>query len=85
MEMKIIQTAKNTGERFTEKEAMQAAVNAAVELKLQPEKKYQSFIGFGGAFTEAAAYTLAKIPEEDRERVIEGYFNPEQGIGSSLG
>jgi glucosylceramidase len=85
MEMKIIQTAKNTGERFAEKENSPASANAEVELKLEPEQKYQSFIGFGGAFTEAAAYTLAQIPEEDRARVIESYFNPETGLGYSLG
>ncbi len=83
--MKIIQTAKNTGERFEEKENSPASVNAEIELKLVPEQKYQRFIGFGGAFTEAAAYTLAQIPEEDRARVIASYFNPETGLGYSLG
>jgi glucosylceramidase len=85
MKMKMIQTAKNTGDRFAHKEMTAAAGDEAVTLKLDPEKKYQSFMGFGGAFTEAAAYTLAQIPAEDRMKVIQSYFNEETGLGYSLG
>jgi glucosylceramidase len=88
VELKIIQTAKNTGERFAEKDNV-SLTNASNEqnpvLLLMPEKKYQTFMGFGGAFTEAAAYTLAQIPEEERLKVIDSYFNRETGLGYSLG
>lgn len=88
MEMKIFQTAKNTGDRLADKGNLAASNEADLQhtvLKLDPEKKYQSFMGFGGAFTEAAAYTLAQIPAEDRLKVIESYFNQETGLGYSLG
>lgn len=88
MEMKIFQTAKNTGDRLADKGSLAASNEANLQpivLKLDPDKKYQSFMGFGGAFTEAAAYTLAQIPAEDRLKVVESYFNQETGLGYSLG
>jgi glucosylceramidase len=88
MEMKIIQTAKNTGDRFSDKGKLGFTDKQAMEtnvLKLYPNQKYQSFMGFGGAFTEAAAFTLAQISEEDRKSIIDSYFNPETGLGYSLG
>ncbi|WP_226679281.1 glycoside hydrolase family 30 protein [Mesobacillus jeotgali] len=88
MKIKVIQTAKNTGERFADKGyASNADRNdeQKIVMNLDPETKYQSFMGFGGAFTEAAAYTLAQIPEEERLKIIESYFNQETGLGYSLG
>jgi glucosylceramidase len=88
MEIKMIQTAKNTGERFTDKGNLTCTTETdeqAIILKLDPEQTFQRFMGFGGAFTEAAAYTLAQISEADRARVIDSYFNPETGLNYSLG
>ncbi len=45
---------------------------------------YQEIEGFGGAFTEAAAVTLGKIPAEKREEVLRAYFDPKAGHGYSL-
>ena len=36
-------------------------------------------IGFGGAFTEAAAYTLQKLPEDKQEEVLAAYFDEKKG------
>jgi glucosylceramidase len=87
MEIKMIQTAKNTGDRFADKGNISFTDEPGRNfvMKLNPEKKYQSFMGFGGAFTEAAAYTLAQIPVEKRAKVIDSYFNQEAGLGYSLG
>lgn len=88
MELTIIQTAKNTGDRFAEKGKITLIEESAEQhsvLKIDPVKRYQHFMGFGGAFTEAAAYTLSQIPEEDRLKVIDSYFNREAGLGYSLG
>jgi len=41
--------------------------------------------GFGGAFTEASAYNLSRIDQEVRKALIRAYFDPEEGIGYSLG
>jgi glucosylceramidase len=55
------------------------------ELQIVPHEQFQTMIGFGGAFTEAAAYTLSRMPAERRAEAIAGYFHPERGLGYSIG
>ena len=47
--------------------------------------KYQEHMGFGGAFTEAAAFTLSEAPDEVRNEAIKAYFSKEEGLGYVLG
>ena len=49
-------------------------------INLYPTVRYQIFDGFGGALTEAAAYTWAQMPEEKQDEILESYFGP-SGIG----
>ncbi|MBO1511531.1 hypothetical protein I7822_07605 [Metabacillus sp. BG109] len=42
-------------------------------------------MGFGGAFTEAAAYTLSQVSPDKRQEVIESNFDQEQGLGYTIG
>lgn len=42
-------------------------------------------IGFGGAFTEAAAYTLSRMSPGKRAEVIHRYFHPVEGLNYSMG
>ncbi|HSR03133.1 MAG TPA: glycoside hydrolase family 30 protein [Proteiniclasticum sp.] len=53
------------------------AVNSRLE--------YQEFMGFGGAFTEAAAYTLSEAPSAIREEAMGAYFSKNDGLGYVLG
>lgn len=46
-------------------------------IKLYPNETRQSIMGFGGAFTEAAAVTLDSMGEENRKRAMKAYFGPE--------
>lgn len=84
---KIIQTAKDTGDRLTEKGVFKLDKNIleGCVLSLDPYKRFQRIIGFGGAFTEAAAYTYSKMQPEKREEIIKKYFDPRLGIGYSMG
>ncbi|WP_400074913.1 glycoside hydrolase family 30 beta sandwich domain-containing protein [Winogradskyella sp. R77965] len=52
-------------------------------ITLNPEKKYQTITGFGGAFTESSAYLLNKLSEKNRGKIIEAYFG-ESGAAYSL-
>lgn len=49
-----------------------------------PERQYQQFDGFGGAFTEAAGYALAQLPQAAQQEVIDAYFAPD-GLRYNLG
>lgn len=46
---------------------------------------YQEILGFGGAFTESAAYNYHLMGEENKKKFIQAYFDPEEGIGYSFG
>jgi glucosylceramidase len=52
---------------------------------IDPANTFQSFIGIGGALTDAAAETFAKIPADKQKELLEAYFDPEKGIGYTLG
>ncbi|MEO1030058.1 MAG: glycoside hydrolase family 30 protein [Bacteroidota bacterium] len=60
-----------------------AALDSISEITLNPEKKYQTITGFGGAFTESSAYLLNKLSKENRAKIIEAYFG-ETGAQYSL-
>ncbi len=57
---------------FGEGEAENRVIN------LYPQNTYQTFDGFGGAVTEAAAYVYAQMSEAQKRAVIEQYFSPER-------
>ena len=44
------------------------------QLKVYPNHTYQKIVGFGGAFTEAAAYTYANMGEASKKKLIDLYF-----------
>ncbi len=47
--------------------------------------KYQTIIGFGGAFTEAAAYTFYKMNPVNRKKILDSYFDKEKGLKYHIG
>lgn len=88
--IRIIETARDTEARLTEKEPLQfndveMINNNKPLIELDSSQKYQEILGFGGAFTEAAAHTLAQISPDKRKEVIESYFNSDTGLGYSIG
>src|SRR4051812_47906522 len=51
---------------------------------VDPTRTYQTFLGIGGALTDASAETFAKVPEEKQREILEAYFDPQKGIGYTL-
>lgn len=47
-------------------------------VNLHPELCYEAFEGFGGAITDAAAYVYSLMNQEQKQKVMETYFSPEQ-------
>ncbi|WP_105616575.1 glycoside hydrolase family 30 protein [Vallitalea okinawensis] len=83
---KVIETAKDNGSRLTEIDFKYEKIDGdSVTIDIHMDQEYQEMIGFGGAFTEAAAVTLSKISTDKRQEVLERYFDQEKGIGYSLG
>lgn len=85
--VKVILTSKDTEDRLSEKEALsfENGEGKKADINLDASKQYQNIVGFGGAFTEAAAYTLARMSEDKRKEVINSYFDKEKGLGYSIG
>ena len=55
-----------------------------VHITINPEQKFQKYIGFGASFTESSAWNLATIPVADRKEVLTRLFSPTKGAGFSL-
>ncbi len=53
-------------------------------IMLDPDKRYQTIEGFGGAFTEAAATTFYKLTDEAQAAILKAYFDPQEGLGYTL-
>jgi glucosylceramidase len=57
---------------------------AEVYVFVNPDKTYQTMLGIGGALTDAAAETFAKLPEEKQKELLQAYYDPQKGIGYTL-
>ena len=51
---------------------------------VDPTKSFQSFIGIGGAITDASAETFSKLPKDKQAEILKAYFDPHDGIGYTL-
>lgn len=58
--------------------------SALASVCVMPTVKYQQIQGFGGAFTDAAAQTLLKLPAAKQEQLLHAYFDPVNGLGYTL-
>jgi len=53
-------------------------------LVVDPARRAQRLVGFGGALTEASAYVLDKLPRNRRNDVLQRYYDAKDGIGYTL-
>lgn len=51
---------------------------------VDPSQKYQTLLGIGGALTDAAAETFAKLPPEKQQEILDAYFDAQKGNGYTL-
>ena len=51
---------------------------------VNPEKTYQTFIGIGGAITDASAEVFATLPPVKQQELLEAYYDKDKGIGYTL-
>ncbi len=84
MKGKMVYTARDTGERFSEKELSQCQ-KEKVLLKIYPEEVRQEILGFGGAFTDTAAMALLHMNKEIQKKALDAYFDPETGLSYNMG
>ena len=85
----VITTADSTQYRLTQTATLQPVKRGQPTenepcVFVDPSKKFQTIIGIGGALTDAAAETYAKLPKEQQEAFLTAYFDKTKGIGYSL-
>ncbi|MDF2906693.1 MAG: glucosylceramidase [Herbinix sp.] len=74
--MKIITTTYIDQQKKTTAEELELlpGEGGMQSVMVYPEIKYQTLLGFGGAFTEASGYAFSKLTEENKEKALELYF-----------
>jgi glucosylceramidase len=69
----------STGDRLSHKPPLSWTTKnfpANISIVLDPTIKYQQILGFGGAFTESAAYVWSQLNSKLQQEVIDAYFGP---------
>jgi glucosylceramidase len=74
MKIKKIVTDFQNNAYWEESEQSLNEINPMIAVCVYPERTYQEVKGFGGAFTEAGAYNLSLLAQENQEAVIEAFF-----------
>ena len=88
--MKNLKIYRSNGEQelFVLKDLSQIASresDATVNIQIDDTKTYQTMDGFGGSFTDSAAYLINQVLDEDvREDLMGKLFDHEAGIGISV-
>ncbi len=49
-----------------------------------PQKTFQTFMGIGGAITDASAEVFAKLSKEKQQELLHAYYDKDKGIGYTL-
>lgn len=55
-----------------------------IRISVNEKKLYQTFKGFGAAFTDSAGINMMNLPASMRETILRQYFSPD-GLGYTLG
>jgi len=80
-DIEVYETSES-GNKLTKLETFPTS-EKLISVTINPEDTYQEITGFGGSFTEASAYLLNQLGEENRADVLEAYFG-ESGAKYSL-
>lgn len=86
----VFTTAKNSDQRISPDgtygfTTMPQPLETQPCIFIDPARKFQTFVGIGGAITDASAETFAKLPKDKQQEFLTAYYNSNTGIGYSLG
>jgi glucosylceramidase len=87
--IEVYTTAENTNLRLSlsnnliSKPTLQQT-NSTVSIQLDTNKTDQTFLGIGGAITDASAEVFARLSPKKQQEFLTAYYNKNKGIGYSL-
>ncbi len=58
--------------------------SSATRVTVDASQRFQSVLGFGGAFTDASCYLLSRMDAEQRRKLLNEFFG-QDGLGLSMG
>jgi glucosylceramidase len=59
-------------------------LESEVSVFINPQRRFQTFLGIGGAITDASAEVFAALPGDKQAELLRAYYDPEHGIGYTL-
>lgn len=85
----VFTSADNSSLRLSETDNLQFTdLNQPLETQLcvfvNPKKTFQTFLGIGGAITDASAEVFAKLSKKSQQEFLNAYYDKEKGIGYSV-
>lgn len=85
----VYTTAEDTKLRLTETDQLTLKpagqpIESEISVFVNPDKQFQTFMGIGGAITDASAEVFAKLSKEKQAEFLKAYFDQQNGIGYSL-
>jgi glucosylceramidase len=89
LKVTVYTTAENSNLRLTQTDVLNfSAYGQPFETEpavfVDPNKKFQTFLGVGGALTDASAEVFARLPKNKQQELLEKYYDINKGIGFSL-
>ncbi|GAO42595.1 glycoside hydrolase family 30 protein [Flavihumibacter petaseus] len=85
----VYTTAKGTPMRLAESGKLEfkpfgQPVETQICIFVDDDRSFQTFMGIGGALTDASAEVYAKLPTDKQRELIKAYYDPVNGIGYRL-
>ncbi|MFT4983416.1 MAG: glucosylceramidase [Flavobacterium sp.] len=86
----VYTSANSTDLRLTKTDAnlqftdLKQPLETQVCVFVNPSKTFQTYLGIGGAITDASATVFAKLTKENQQEFLDAYYDKEKGIGYSI-
>lgn len=85
----VFTTAKDTNLRLNQSTPVHFSKatqprEAEISVFVNTSRRFQTFMGIGGAITDASAEVFAKLPPGRQEELLKAYYDKDAGIGYTL-
>ena len=85
----VFTTAENSNLRLSETDnlkftELKQPTEKQICVFVNPLKTFQTFLGIGGAITDASAEVFAKLSKDKQQELLNAYYSADKGIGYSL-
>lgn len=87
--IQVYTTAENTLNRLSPSgniafESAYQPVETEISVMVEPNIKFQKFMGIGGSITDASAEVFAKLSKEKQQELLNAYYSSDKGIGYTI-